>query len=528
MRMNREDIPFLLILILAILLRIYNLEVIPHWFWDEGVNMHYSWNIVHGKLQWFCLSYAFVPHPPLYLLISGILLKIFGNNLIVLRGLSVFYSILTLILMYLIVRNMFDRNMALLASFIFAIYPFAIFWNRMAFANNQVMFLSFLCLYLFLKYLNDGKNLWLYLLSISTASSLITEIMGFCALVSILILFYLYDRQNLWRIFILSIIPFIIFVISMLLIMPDAFIHDILHHLGRTNFGILLILPIFIFMFILPVIIPLSRCKDRIIEFYSPVINEIRANTTLFYFIISPVIIFMTSENFTMNEDVIVRGLDLFWFGIIGIYFVGDKMKKNVLLAFFIPLLAMILWLDRADHMLIPLHPYICIFLAILFYKLFKLLNNKSVVALIVFYPLLLYPYYDINLYILNTWLNKEDINGRMDMVEFINSHVNGSDFVIADSHTTRFINCRTSVLPQTAAIKGKSIAYYASDYKPERFLFNCSHENAKFIVIENGTIKRVLNQNCLRDIILEIQNWSIHRINNYIIFENPRFTRDR
>ncbi|HDI73035.1 MAG TPA: hypothetical protein ENF58_02765, partial [Candidatus Altiarchaeales archaeon] len=77
--MRLSNLAFFLIFVIGILLRVWNLDVIPEWDWDDGVNMNIAWNLINGRLQWFSLGYVFVPHPPLFFIILGVLLKVFGN-----------------------------------------------------------------------------------------------------------------------------------------------------------------------------------------------------------------------------------------------------------------------------------------------------------------------------------------------------------------------------------------------------------------------------------------------------------------
>ena len=545
----------LLILLLGITFRIWNLETIPHWYWDEGVNMNIAWNLANGKMQWFCLSYPFVPHPPLFFIIAAFTLKLLGNELLVLRGLSVFYGILTILLLYLIGKEMFNKKIGLLSAFLFAIYPTAIYWNRMGFANNQLMFLSVLTLYSTLLYLNRKDEKWFYLAGILTGLSIITEILGIGLFFAASILLWIYRKEKLLNFIVISTVIPSIFVVSMLILMPDAFIHDLTHNSGRVNYILIFSFSVILFLVYSSrfrriffgyihdtyvIFIPsrlreintrlYKNCVSYLYEIYRSVIEEMKENLPVFYIIPSLIIFFMPP-----SDKLFVDNLDYFWLGILGFYFIKEKKSRDILFCFFLSFFIILWGLDRSDHMIIPLYPLFCIGLAFFLDLIYGIslgyfreklwginLNVTALTVLLVFYPLGVFVYYDTAAFVNGEFLSIEDIDARYKVADFVNERVVGDDVVLTDSHLSRMINSKTSVLIQAAAFKEESIAYMPSDLSKDRFLFNCSHRNAKFIVMVNGTREWAMNHTALVKIMNEIQNWSTNEINNYLIYRNP------
>jgi len=125
--------------------------------------MNISWNLIHGQMLWFNLKYAFIPHPPLFFFIVGALLKAFGNDLVVIRCLTAFYGVLTSLLLFCAGKEMKDERTGLLMGFLYAIYPNAVFFNRIGFANNQLSFLLVLTLLLCLRYCKNKNTTLLFL-----------------------------------------------------------------------------------------------------------------------------------------------------------------------------------------------------------------------------------------------------------------------------------------------------------------------------------------------------------------------------
>lgn len=535
--MKLSNLVLFFIFVLAFILRFWNLEAVPEWHWDEGVNMNISWNLVNGRLLWFSLFYVFVPHPPLFFIILGILLKIFGNDILVLRALSALFGIFTGIVLYFIGKEIIDRNSGILAFFLFAIYPHAIYWNRRGIGNNQLMFLSVLAVYFFIRYVKDKKERFLYLSSLAIALSMVTEYIGIALFFSIILLFWLYDKRDLIKVIVLSSSIFMIFLASMLILFPEEFLHDLFFQFQRFKFTSLNFFPL---IFSLILLLIFYRFRNEIIRIFMNFIQNLAyllnikeptevLKENLFLSLIFINLFLATTLLRPLSDEILFKGIDYFWFGILG-FFLVDRRYSRILLLFFSPLFFLILKIGRTDHMLIPLCPFFTLGLAFLLLRLYRFFSRKRIISLVVlillFYPFAFLLYYDFISFVLEKNLNVEDIENRYKVVEFINNHVDNSDLIIADSHFSRFIKCKTSVLLQAVAIEGKGIAYMAPDYGRERFRFNCSYRNARFIIIDSEGIEwmkeNAMDNEKLNEIYEEMVDWSLTLIDGYRIYRNP------
>jgi 4-amino-4-deoxy-L-arabinose transferase-like glycosyltransferase len=73
------------------LLYLPNLRSNPNWYGDEGEWMEKSWQLIHGKPRVGPIINDFIypyPYPPLYMLVNGALLRVFGNDVVVGRALD--------------------------------------------------------------------------------------------------------------------------------------------------------------------------------------------------------------------------------------------------------------------------------------------------------------------------------------------------------------------------------------------------------------------------------------------------------
>ena len=101
---------------------------------------------------------ALEPTPPLFYLLTGLLARLFGDSELVLRLPSVVFGVLSLWPLYLLVRELFDRRVALYASAILAIHPLHVFYSREARVYPLLTLLVPLALYLAIRAARDGSR----------------------------------------------------------------------------------------------------------------------------------------------------------------------------------------------------------------------------------------------------------------------------------------------------------------------------------------------------------------------------------
>jgi len=125
-----EMLAVLGILVLALWLRLPNLETIPpRIFEDEGQTGLEARRILRGQVQnMFWLGWAGLTY--LNYGIQSLGLRVFGDNLFGLRMASTVQGLISLLLLYLIVRRLFGVRPALVAAFLLAVSHFQIHYSR--------------------------------------------------------------------------------------------------------------------------------------------------------------------------------------------------------------------------------------------------------------------------------------------------------------------------------------------------------------------------------------------------------------
>jgi hypothetical protein len=115
------------ILLLATFLRFYKIDAQSLWY-DEGN----SARIAERSLQLIVEGAAGDIHPPLYYLLLKVWRAVFGDGEAALRSFSAVCGVLTVLFTYLIGRDLFNRRVGLIAAFLLAVMPFAIYYSQEA------------------------------------------------------------------------------------------------------------------------------------------------------------------------------------------------------------------------------------------------------------------------------------------------------------------------------------------------------------------------------------------------------------
>jgi 4-amino-4-deoxy-L-arabinose transferase-like glycosyltransferase len=131
--LNDTKTKFVLILVLALILRLVAISSRPIWY-DESFSILLAEKgpaeILRGTLATDSNSSAAEEHPPAYYFMLWGWMEIFGSSLLAVRLLSVSVSLGIILCIYQISRHLFDPATALTAAFLSAILPFQIHYGQ--------------------------------------------------------------------------------------------------------------------------------------------------------------------------------------------------------------------------------------------------------------------------------------------------------------------------------------------------------------------------------------------------------------
>lgn len=232
-----EIVLLMLILVLAAFLRFYNLRANPGWYSDEGAFANVATHLLDGRWQYFALqgSPLLVGRPPLFFVVLAGAFKLFGVDIAILRGLTGIYGLLTIVLLYFVAHDIWDSTTALLAAAFLAIYPGAVAYSRVGFTYNQLAPLFLLAFYSAWKYGDSRRPVWGLVAGLTAGLALATDYLGVvAAMVGGLALLIKDRRMFLVALAPLALVPLVVMAPAAISA-PEAFLQDVSYTFARVG-----------------------------------------------------------------------------------------------------------------------------------------------------------------------------------------------------------------------------------------------------------------------------------------------------
>jgi 4-amino-4-deoxy-L-arabinose transferase-like glycosyltransferase len=156
------------IIILAFALRIYRLDHQSIWY-DEGVSVY----LANQSLTDLIAGVSTDNHPPLHFFALHFWLKLVGQSEFSVRFISLMSGVLSVLLLFKLGRELFNRRVGSLAAFLLSISPFHVWYSQEARMYTLATLLSLCSVYTFVLLLRKGANparryLWLSYVVTST------------------------------------------------------------------------------------------------------------------------------------------------------------------------------------------------------------------------------------------------------------------------------------------------------------------------------------------------------------------------
>ncbi|MFQ5886621.1 MAG: glycosyltransferase family 39 protein, partial [Anaerolineae bacterium] len=128
-----------LITFLAFALRIVRLDFQPLW-WDEGWTVYFATSDISSMVARTAIDI----HPPFYYLLLHLWALLLGASPFAIRFFSLLVGVLSLPLIFLVARRLFNPSIGLLAALVWAVAPFPIYYSQEARMYALVTFLGLL------------------------------------------------------------------------------------------------------------------------------------------------------------------------------------------------------------------------------------------------------------------------------------------------------------------------------------------------------------------------------------------------
>lgn len=228
---TRESTPVIAVVLLAFILRIYDLAGESVWF-DEA----YTLVITHLSFREIIPATAYDVHPPLYFFLMRIWTQAFGESAAVIRFLSVIFGTASIFVLYKLGQQIYSKKAGLIAALFLSLSPLHIHYSQEARMYAAVVFFSFCSLYFLLKVLAKPDKSAIALYLISTACMLYTHSTAFFVLLFENIYVLLYCYYGVRKPFLKSFLPWIYLQLALgLLYSPWALV--LLEQWGKVNSG---------------------------------------------------------------------------------------------------------------------------------------------------------------------------------------------------------------------------------------------------------------------------------------------------
>lgn len=147
--------PLLLVILLGTALRFFHLGAQSLWY-DEAFSLASADRLSLGQLL---TNQGGDIHPPLYYLLLRVWIRVIGINDFTTRMLSLWAGVLTIPLIYVTGRKLFDHPTGLWAALFIAVFPFHVYFAQEARMYTLLTLLTILSLWLFLLAVKGGRPL---------------------------------------------------------------------------------------------------------------------------------------------------------------------------------------------------------------------------------------------------------------------------------------------------------------------------------------------------------------------------------
>lgn len=159
LRINKELILLILVIVLGLFLRFYHLGVIPSGFLNDEANTGYdSYSILlTARDQWGSFLpitnfKGFGDYPPsMYRYFTSFAMYFFGVNEFSVRFTSAIAGLMSILVLYYLTKKLFNQKIAIISSFLFAIMPWAVGLSRVGIESNLAILFVLLALFFGLK-----------------------------------------------------------------------------------------------------------------------------------------------------------------------------------------------------------------------------------------------------------------------------------------------------------------------------------------------------------------------------------------
>lgn len=506
------------VLVIAALARFPWLRVTPGWYPDEGSDIDIATHMMKGEQRYFAIgsSTLVAARLPLFHLVLGGLFSLFGRDILVLRTLTAVYGVLIVLLLFALGRQMWGTSLALLAASLYAIYPSAVLASRFGFLYNQLAFLSLLLFYALWRFIRGGSRWWLVAACLSVGLSLLTNVSGLPMIGFVVLVLLLTRRSALWwAVPLMAGLP-MLYGVWMMAQAPQAFQYDLRYILTRVGGDWLYRIAYAVWnykqLLLWDAWFPLAAFGLTLLR---PSQNRLYTLAFFWYSLFT-----------TVSGVPAVSGLG-YHYVIPLLPWTAIGMAAFVMWAF----LRLVPGLEKLCNRLYTRLPWTRArvrWRAVLWRR-----GRTWVVGLAVFWVLVspfvamatqagIAPGYtppEIE------QVTVRSIQDAESAIAYINRHVAADDVVLAPPHVAWMVDAQVADFQQAVAYTGGETQNYPRDLDRNRFLFNCSVQNARYALLWDGWREWAGEQMLDVDMVFRVvESWPVlYERGEWRVFANPK-----
>ena len=212
--MRLKDIFLISLLAILFSARFINLGSFELQAWDEALyavraKSIYFFSCIFDQSAYSIGGLYSATHPPLYVWFTTLAFYIFGISEFSVRFFSAFFGLGSLLMIYLIAKNLFNSKVAFFSTFFLLVNPFFSFWTMQGQFDVTLSFFSSATVYSYIRSREEGSNKKIILTGILLGFALMAKLFVALYILIVILVFECFDKnkfnwKNIFKLFFIS------------------------------------------------------------------------------------------------------------------------------------------------------------------------------------------------------------------------------------------------------------------------------------------------------------------------------------